>query len=338
MLTLYLLVWIFILISLIPMSCNEDTQCRLEVMGLDGIRQPGDIIIGAVLPVRVASTFQQISFTKSPARTTCTSFHFGYFQQFQALLFAIEEINRNDDILPNLTLGFHWYDSCGVMPMNIAATLQVLSGDKMAIPNYRCLYNAPLSGFIGSSSSTLSIAVAHILGLYKYPQVSYYATSSLLSDRIKFPSFFRTVPSDAFQSKGLAKLVLHFRWTWVGLLGVDDDYGQQGIQLVKQEIIKAGACVAFTENIVTSRQDRNAPHIVKVMRMSTARVVIVFSGGLDLVPILTEMMKENIKGKIFVASEGWISGIPQQDPSQHDFRRQLGEDVLGGSLQLYIFD
>ncbi|KAM4038598.1 extracellular calcium-sensing receptor-like [Anomaloglossus baeobatrachus] len=305
MLTLYCLIWIFILTSLIPTSYNEDNRCTLESISLEGIHHPGDIIIGAMLPVRVADNFKDISFTEPPPRTTCTTIHFGYFQQLQALLFAIEEINRNDYILPNITLGFHWYDTCGVIPLNIASVLQVLSGDKMAIPNYRCLHNVPLSGFIGSSSSPLSIAVAHILGLYKYPQVSYYSTSSLLSDRMKFPSFFRTVPSDAFQSKGLAKLVLHFNWTWVGLLGVDNDYGQQGIQLVKQEIIRVGACVAFTENILTSRADRNAPHIIEVMKKSTARVVITFATGLDLVPIMTEMVKENIRDKVFVASEGW---------------------------------
>ncbi|KAM3924623.1 extracellular calcium-sensing receptor-like [Leptodactylus fuscus] len=299
------LVWIFTVTSLIPMSSNEDKQCRLEVLGLEGIQQPGDVIIGAVLPVRVADHFQQLSFTECPPRTTCTMIHFGYFQQLQALFFAVEEINKNEDILPNITLGFHWYDSCEVISVNMAATLQVLSGDKTDIPNYRCLHSAPLSGFIGSSSSSLSIAVGHILGLYRYPQVSYYSTSSLLSDRRKFPSFFRTVPSDAFQSKGLAKLVLHYNWRWIGLLGVDNDYGQQGIQLVTQEIIRAGACVDFTENILTSRQDRNAAHIVKVMKKSTARVVIVFAAGLDLVPILTEMRKENVKDKIFVASEGW---------------------------------
>ncbi|XP_075715696.1 extracellular calcium-sensing receptor-like [Rhinoderma darwinii] len=305
MLTLHGLVWIFILTSLITTSYNVDNQSKLEVLGLDGIYQPGDIIIGAVLPVRVADIFQQISFTETPQRRTFTTFHFGYFQQLQALLFAVEEINRNENILPNITLGFHWYVSFGVMPVNIAATLQLLSGDRTAIPNYRWLHNAPLSGFIGSSSSTLSIAVAHILGLYKFPQVSYYSTSSLLRDRMKFPSFFRTVPSDAFQSKGLAKLVLHFNWTWVGLLGVDNDYGQQGIQLVNQEIIKAGACVAFTEYILTSRQDRNAAHIVNVMKKSMARVVITFATGLDLLPILTEIMRENVNDKIFVASEGW---------------------------------
>ncbi|CAJ0959925.1 unnamed protein product [Ranitomeya imitator] len=173
MLTLYCLIWIFILTSLVPTSYNEDNQCKLASISLEGIQHPGDIIIGAVLPVRVVDNFKELSFTEPPPRTTCTTLHFGYFQQLQALLFAVEEINRNENILPNITLGFHWYDSCGVISLNIAAMLQVLSGDKIAIPNYRCLHNVPLSGFIGSSSSTLSIAVAHILGLYKYPQLCY---------------------------------------------------------------------------------------------------------------------------------------------------------------------
>ncbi|KAM5171748.1 extracellular calcium-sensing receptor-like [Mantella aurantiaca] len=277
----------------------------MEVMGLNGIVRPGDVILGAMLPVRVADVYQYLSFTSRPPDPTCTLLHFGYFQQLQALLFAVEEINGNENLLPNITLGLQWYDTCGVIPVNTAATLQVLTGRNMAIPNYQCLHDAPLSAFIGSASSTHSITVANILGLYRYPQISHYATSSLLSDRRKFPSFFRTVPSDAFQSKGLAKLVLHFRWVWIGLLAVDNDYGQQGIQLVKQEITKAGACVAFTENILTSKQDRNAPQIVKVIKESKARIIVVFSAGLDLLPILDEMTRRNITGKTFVASEGW---------------------------------
>ncbi|XP_077327759.1 extracellular calcium-sensing receptor-like [Lithobates pipiens] len=297
--------WAFILTPFIPAFYSEDSSCRMEVLGLNGIVLPGDIILGAMLPVRIADVYQYRSFTSRPPAPTCTLLYFGYFQQLQALLFAVEEINRNEDLLPNITLGLQWYDTCAVIPVNTAATLQILTGLDVAIPNYQCLHNAPLSAFIGSASSTHSIVVANILGLYRYPQVSHYATSSLLSDRKKFPSFFRTVPSDAFQSKGLAKLVLHFHWIWIGLLAVDNDYGQQGIQLVKQEITKAGACVAFAENILTGKQDRNAPHIVKVIKQSKARIIVVFAPGLDLLPILDEMTKQNITGKTFVASEGW---------------------------------
>ncbi|XP_044132793.1 extracellular calcium-sensing receptor-like [Bufo gargarizans] len=232
-------------------------------------------------------------------------FHLETYQQIQVLIFAVQEINNNINILPNMTVGFQVYDSCNVLNFDLRGALQILTGSSTAIPNYRCVQDNLLSGFIGPAVSTHSILLAHILGLYKYPQISHFSTSRLLSDRTKFPSFFRTVPNDIFQSQGLAKLVFYFGWTWVGLVAVDNDYGQQGIQVVKHEITKAGACVAFTENILISQADRNAPHVVKTIKESTVKVVIIFSTELDLAPILEEMTKQNISGITFVASEGW---------------------------------
>uniref|UniRef100_A0A8C5PEX8 G-protein coupled receptors family 3 profile domain-containing protein n=1 Tax=Leptobrachium leishanense TaxID=445787 RepID=A0A8C5PEX8_9ANUR len=232
-------------------------------------------------------------------------FHFESYQQLQAMRFAVDAINRNPDILPNVTLGFQAYDSCDFLQYDLKGALQVLTGYDGVIPNYRCTPDVPLSSIIGPAISTHSILIAHILGLYGYPQISHYSTSSFLSDRRTFPSFFRTVPSDIFQSKGLAHLVLHFGWTWVGLLAADNDYGQQGIQLVQQEIVNGGACVAFTENILMSQPNRNAPHIVNVMKASTAVAVVVYSTDVDVIPILEEMLLQNVTGKIFIASEAW---------------------------------
>ncbi|XP_063302476.1 extracellular calcium-sensing receptor-like [Pelobates fuscus] len=232
-------------------------------------------------------------------------FHFESFQQLQALRFTVDEINGNSNILPNITLGFQAYDSCAVLPQDLKGALQMLTGHGRAVPNYRCLSDAPLSSIIGSAISTHSILLAYLLGLYNFPQISHFSTSALLSDHRKFPSFFRTVPSDNFQSEGLAHLVLHFGWTWVGLVAADNDYGQQGIQLVQQEIVNAGACVAFIENILTGHPDRNAPHIVKVMKASTANAIVIYATEIDIVPIFNEMEKQNITGKILIASEGW---------------------------------
>ncbi|KAM3924621.1 extracellular calcium-sensing receptor-like [Leptodactylus fuscus] len=236
---------------------------------------------------------------------TFWTFHLESYQHLQALIFAVEEINKNVDILPNVSIGFQAYDSCTMLHQDIEGTLKVLTGCGGVIPNYRCLDNVPLSSVIGHSISTHSMAVAHILGLYRYVQISHFSTSPLLSDRSKFPSFFRTIPSDTFQSLGLAQLVQQFNWTWVGLLAVDNDYGEHGIQLVKREITKAGACVAFTETIHRSKPDRNAPYIVTVMKKSTAKVVVVFANDVDFVPILDEMLRQNLTGKTLIASEAW---------------------------------
>ncbi|KAJ1080366.1 hypothetical protein NDU88_000583 [Pleurodeles waltl] len=239
----------------------------------------------------------------------CEPCRFGFqnYQWIQAMIFAIEEINNNPEILPNITLGFQIYDSCTMLQRSLKGTLWILAGQEEPIPNYRCQRSLPPAAIIGDSLSTRSILLARILGLYKYPQISYFSTSPLLNDRNQFPSFFRTIPSDDFQSHGLAQLLIHFGWTWVGILAADDDYGQQGSQIVQQEIIKAGACVAFTEKILPSRADKNAVNIVKVIKSSTAKAIVIFSSNVYLVPLLDEVLRQNVTGMTWIASEAWAT-------------------------------
>ncbi|CAH2272587.1 extracellular calcium-sensing receptor-like [Pelobates cultripes] len=217
---------------------------------------------------------------------------------------AEEEINRSPTLLPNLTLGFQVYDSCAGILQELDGTLKMLTGQSQGVPNFSCKKLPPVSSVIGHSTSTFSILNAFVLGLNRFPQISYLATSSLLSDKKQFPSFFRTVPSDTFQSKGLAQLVLHFGWTWVGLVAVDDDYGRQGIQLIKEELLRGGACVAFTEYITTNNLE-HISYVTKIIKQSTAKAVVSLVKDLDEVILLEEMLRQNVTGKIFVAGEAW---------------------------------
>uniref|UniRef100_A0A803KE91 G-protein coupled receptors family 3 profile domain-containing protein n=1 Tax=Xenopus tropicalis TaxID=8364 RepID=A0A803KE91_XENTR len=228
-----------------------------------------------------------------------------HYQSMQALIFAIEEINASPEVLPNITLGFQIFDTCITIRRAAQGTLSLLSGGEGITPNYHCHKGAPLAGVVGDSGSTRSILMAHILGLYKYPQISYFSTSPILSKRDLFPSFFRTIPSDEFQMRGLAQMVAHFGWTWVGILANDDEYGQFGLQVAKQELMSGGACVAFTENILTGKPNRNAPHIAKVINDSTAKVVVVITSNSDFYIVAEELLKQNVTGKIWVASEAW---------------------------------
>ncbi|OCT90657.1 hypothetical protein XELAEV_18019274mg [Xenopus laevis] len=221
----------------------------------------------------------------------------------QALIFAVKEINSDPNLLSNITLGFQVFDTCLTLRKAIQATLQIMSGRKEITPNYHCYKDSPLAAIIGDSESTGSILMAQILGLKRFPQISYFATNPMLSDRGLFPSFLRTIPSDEFQMNGLAQLVLHFGWSWVGVLASDNDYGQYGLQMVKQEIIHGGACVAFSENILTAQPNRNAPHLVQIIAKSTANVVIVITSDVDFVIVLEEILRQNVTGITWVASE-----------------------------------
>ncbi|MEE6509784.1 hypothetical protein FKM82_027839 [Ascaphus truei] len=265
----------------------------------------GDVIIGGTFAIHVGRSYSENLFTSKPADLICQTFESQRYQSMRAMIFAIEEINSNPDLLPKISLGFQIFDSCISMRRAVEGTFWMLSGGHGSIPNYRCQKGPPLAGVIGDSASTRSILMGHMLGLYRYPQISYLSTSSLLSDRNLFPSFFRTIPSDEFQSQGLAQLVSYFGWTWIGLLATDNDYGQIGIQVVQQEIIEVGACVAFVENIMTGQHNSNAPHLVHVIRESTAKAVVVLSSDSAFLPVVEELVRQNVTGKIWVASESW---------------------------------
>ncbi|XP_040197708.1 extracellular calcium-sensing receptor-like [Rana temporaria] len=306
--SLHTAIWIFALPYLILAFYSNDPagmRCHLETPNLKGVTLPGDVLIGFLFTLHVDQIHYKVSFRERPPETTCTTFLLENFQALQAIIFAIEEINNNSNILQNVTLGLQAYDSCNVLQQTVKATLQIVTGLDTTVPNYRCLPNSPLTAVLGPSYSTPAITTAHILGLGRFPQISQWSTSPLLSERKKFPSFFRTVPSDSFQSRGLAQLILHFGWSWVGLIAANDDYGQQGIQLIRQDIVKAGACVAYSENILLNQPDHNAPHIVNVIKRSTAKVVVAFCNAVDLIIVLGEWSRQNVSKKILIASEAW---------------------------------
>ncbi|XP_077118671.1 extracellular calcium-sensing receptor-like [Ranitomeya variabilis] len=284
--------------------------CQIPGGNFSGyLGQFGDLVIGGTFSIHVKRIYSETHFTSKPEDLICQQLEVRNYQIMQALIFAVEEINKNPGLLPNITLGFQIYEICTVVRRVAEGTLWMLSGGEPSVPNYHCGDEGTLAGIIGDSASTRSILMAQILGLYRYPQISYFSTSPFLSNRNLFPSFFRTIPSDTFQSRGLAELIIYFGWTWVGLLATDNDYGQSGIQVVKQEIVQAGACVAFIENIMTGQPNRGAPRIVNVIKDSSAKVVLVLSSDFDFMPVVEELTKQNITGKIWIASESWSTSI-----------------------------
>uniref|UniRef100_A0A6I8S0X8 G-protein coupled receptors family 3 profile domain-containing protein n=1 Tax=Xenopus tropicalis TaxID=8364 RepID=A0A6I8S0X8_XENTR len=266
-------------------------------------------------------------------------YHFNTFTSLYALIFAVDEINSDPDLLPNITLGYHIFDTCITVRRSAQGALWMLSGGQEITLNYHCYQEAPLAGIIGDCGSTRSILMAEMNNINficlstTLKQISYFATSPVLNNRDQFPSFFRTIPSDEFQMRGLAELVSYFDWTWVGLLANDDDYGQFGMQMVKQEVLISGGCFAFIENILTGLPNRNAPHLAQVIRESSAKVVLVISSDSDFVIVLEELIRQNATGTIWVGSEGWAnSALLSDERFQQVLVGAVGFSIHGGQL------
>ncbi|XP_064419127.1 extracellular calcium-sensing receptor-like [Latimeria chalumnae] len=208
-------------------------------------------------------------------------------------------------MLPNITLGLRIFDSCVLVTRGTEGVMWLVTGEDEPIPNYECQSRSPLAAVIGAAYSVISIPVVRLLGLYHIPQISHASSVGLLSDKQEFPSFFRTVPSDKFQSMGFARLIMYFGWKWVGLLADNTEYGQQGIQIVRQEIMQAGACIAFSEALVSISFSSTNNHVIEVIKRSSANVIVVFAISSNVIPYMYEIARQNITGKVWLTSDGW---------------------------------
>uniref|UniRef100_UPI0037E7D7CD extracellular calcium-sensing receptor-like n=1 Tax=Semicossyphus pulcher TaxID=241346 RepID=UPI0037E7D7CD len=294
------------------------------------MHKPGDVILGGLFEVHYTSVFPELTFTSKPNQFSCQGFDPIGFRHAMTMAFAIDEINRNSNLLPNVTLGYSLYDNCATLVIGFSAALSLTSGrEEQFVLQENCLGTPPVLGIVGDSFSTFSIATSDVIGLFKLPIVSYFATCSCLSDRQRFPSFFRTIPSDAFQVRAMIQILKRFGWTWAGLLVSDDDYGLHVAQSFQSDLAQSGGgCLAYSEILPWGNDLTELKRIVEVMKKSTARVVIVFAHQIHMIQLMEEVVKQNVTGLQWMASEAWTSAAVLQTPRLMPY--------LGGTLGIAI--
>ncbi|XP_051252412.1 extracellular calcium-sensing receptor-like isoform X3 [Dicentrarchus labrax] len=288
----------------------------IEQFHLSGMHKAGDVVLGGLFEINFFSVYSDLSFTSEPQQPTCHGFDTPGFRNAMTMAYAIDEINRNPNLLPNVTLGYSLYDNCVKLGIGFRAALSLVSGQEEQFTlDETCVGTPPVLGIVGDSSSTSSIAISTVLSLYRVPMVSYFATCSCLSDRQKFPSFFRTIPSDAFQVRAMIQILNRFGWTWAGLLIGDDDYGLHAARSFQSDFVHSGGgCLAFLEVLPWGGDPAELRRIVDVMKKSTARVVIVFAHENHMINLMAEVVRQNVTGLQWIASEAWTAATVFQAP------------------------
>uniref|UniRef100_A0A665UNH2 Extracellular calcium-sensing receptor-like n=1 Tax=Echeneis naucrates TaxID=173247 RepID=A0A665UNH2_ECHNA len=280
------------------------SSCQLQgQFSLNGMHKTGDVVLGGLFEIHFFATYPErcchiYVFSTVIDDLLCVSFDVIGLKQAQTMVFAIDEINRNPNLLPNVTLGYSVYDNCNQLGIGF------------------------LLGIVGDDSSTRSIAISTVLSFH-------YSTCACLSDRQKFPSFFRTIPSDAFQVRAMIQMLKHFGWTWAGLLISDNDYGLHAARSFQSDLGPSGAgCLAYTETLPWTDNPAELRRIVNVIKKSKARVVIVFAHEGHMIDLMEEVVRQNVTGLQWMASEAWTALADLQTPHFMPY--------LGGTLGIAI--
>ncbi|KAM3821184.1 vomeronasal type-2 receptor 26-like [Vipera latastei] len=234
------------------------------------------------------------------------SYALNVYQHILALVFAVKEINRNPELLPNITLGFHIVNNYFPARITYKAILSLLSTQQKFVPNFTCDLKKTFIAAIGGRTTETSFTMATVLANYKIPQLTFGTFSPVHDDKNIFPSLYQMVPNEMHQFTGVIRLLQHFGWIWIGVLAVDDDYGDMFLQKIEPLLSQNSICYAFILRTPPKGYIDEYIHLMS-MELRYDQLFMEDKVKVCLIYALTPAM-ENLRVIIFVAS--WTSLQP----------------------------
>ena len=257
----------------------------------------GDIIIGGLFPIHKKSEKME---------NDCGEFNeLPGHQYMEAMLFAIDKINQDRNLIPNITLGTQIYDTC--LSKTIAAdrakefiTMSLTEDGK----------KGRLAGVVGAFISGVSLVVANFLRVFEIPQISYASTSETLSNKDIYSYFLRTVPPDSFQARAMVDIVKKFGWSYISTVNSHGEYGENGIRNVKELAKKEGICIDVEKQLSAFPTDEEYKKVIEDLLRSASETnmstVVLFVTQIDARKIFEAAgYYDGANRFTWIGSDGW---------------------------------
>ena len=179
-----------------------------------------DLILGGLFPVR--STIPG----SSGGQCTDGAREQG-IQTVEAMLYAIDAINSDPDLLPNITLGYDIRDTCQSEKIGLDESADMV----LANDSETCYYNSGNSlpavmAVVGPLESHVSIPIASFFRILQMPQVSYASSSSKLDNRNNYRYFYRTYPPSNSLVQAVVDIIMHYKWDHISVMFSRNLFGE----------------------------------------------------------------------------------------------------------------
>ncbi|RDD38759.1 Metabotropic glutamate receptor 3 [Trichoplax sp. H2] len=320
---------IFLLVQIWPGMSSKDDLSN-SMLFPNKTYQPGDVILGGLFDIHDLY---------DPDSNLCSSINIRGIQYAEAMIYAIQSINDNPNLLPKIKLGYHLLDTCSSSQLALSYAIQYAqpsnknnqlcstSSAHGRKENSNKTLTKPIV-VIGARTSEQSIAIATLFNQYNLAQVSYASTSRILSNRVHFRTFFRTVPSDIHQAKVFLDLLTYFGWNYIATVAADDIYGQFLVNSVTALASQRGICIPLQRRFSTTKLTTDVKEIIHSLLDDTAiQVIILICSEYQAIQFFKQAEKYNLTGRTFIASDGW-GDSPQLKTIRHD--------VIGGALGVVL--
>ncbi|GFS18551.1 metabotropic glutamate receptor 3 [Elysia marginata] len=227
--------WALALSIVLMVGIGQGQKMSMQVCSKDmvytDVGTNANVIIGGIFEMRQPGTN---GFGCGPVTQ-------GLMQVFEASRFTISALNRANYI-PGVTFGMRVYDTCREKSVALKALQELYP--QTTSSNLFCSQNNDLVlGVVGPLSSITAVPTAEYASSVPASLISPRAANPLLSDKTRFPTFLRTVPSMSVLSRATVELLKAMKWEDnILLIYSDDEYGRSGYKQLLEAANIRGIC------------------------------------------------------------------------------------------------
>ncbi|XP_072497619.1 gamma-aminobutyric acid type B receptor subunit 1 isoform X3 [Notamacropus eugenii] len=231
-----------------------------------------------------------------------------------AVEMALEDVNSRRDILPDYELKLIHHDSkCD--PGQATKYL------------YELLYNDPIKIILLPGCSSVSTLVAEAARMWNLIVLSYGSSSPALSNRQRFPTFFRTHPSATLHNPTRVKLFEKWGWKKIATIQQTTEVFTSTLDDLEERVKEAGIEITFRQSFFS---DPAVP--VKNLKRQDARIIVGLFYETEARKVFCEVYKERLFGKKYVwFLIGWYADnwFRTPDPAINCTEQEMAEAVEG---------
>ncbi|EDL75006.1 rCG64098, partial [Rattus norvegicus] len=269
------------------------------------VYKDGDMVVAAFLPLFT------ITVDSASDNQSNNNFHIQFnlknYQIVLAMVYAIEEINRNPHILPNVSLGYDIYNVLFNEWFTLHRCISWLSGPKKYVPNYTCRREMKSIAALTGISWIISTDIRTLLELYRYPQLTIGSFDPNLNNHEQFHDIYQIAYKDMSLTHGIVSLLNYFHWNWVGLIVSEGQNGFQIISELRAEMDRNKICVDFVEMIRVSEVSYLPSYLLSPTHLakSTANVIITYGDSDFMRGFLFYLRQILVTRKVWIMNSDW---------------------------------
>ncbi|ORY51232.1 periplasmic binding protein-like I [Rhizoclosmatium globosum] len=206
-----------------------------------------------------------------------------------AMTVAVNTINEDPNVLPGIHVNIKRFSDCGDWYPKAYMYNGQSAGYASAITAGAVESNTDVIGVIGNQFSTAAVGVAASLSFNQIPYCSGNSLSPQLSDKNKFPYFWRTIPSIGL-GKHIHQVLKSFNVSRVALIYQQDDtMGYQFYLDIQQTLLRNNMVLTAKIALPTQWNNETMSYAAMMLENADARYIVVSGQGRFVTDVLWKM-------------------------------------------------